>query len=343
MNEISAAEIARVTGGTVLGSADSRVSEVAPLEKASRGALSFVASAKYVSYLPGTRAGVVLVRPEWAPKRPEGCTAVVVEDPHSALAAVIPLLYTAAEPSPGVHETALVGPDCSIGNGVSIGPYAVVGAGCVIGRATVIGAHAVVGAGCRFGEGVTIDSHATVYDGVLIGDRSIVHSGARVGKAGFGYVWRDGHHKIPQIGGCRIESDVEIGTNVTIDRGSVGDTVIGQGTKIDNLVHIGHNVQIGKHVLIIAQVGISGSTKIGDGSVLAGQAGVGGHLEIGAGARIGGQAGVTGDVPGGATYSGYPARPHRESLRAQAAFFKLPAVIDRLKRIEAAVFRREPE
>ncbi|MFL5503474.1 MAG: UDP-3-O-(3-hydroxymyristoyl)glucosamine N-acyltransferase, partial [Gemmatimonadaceae bacterium] len=169
--------------------------------------------------------------------------------------------------------------------------------------------------------------------------RGSIHSGARIGCDGFGYVFRDGaHQKIPHVGRCIIGDDVEIGANSTIDRGSIDDTVIGNGTKIDNLVHVAHNVRIGEKCLLMAQVGVAGSVTIGDGAILAGQAGVSGHLSIGAGARLAAQAGVFGDIPAGETWSGYPARPHRESLRASAALFKLAGMMRRLEKLLA-----EPE
>jgi UDP-3-O-[3-hydroxymyristoyl] glucosamine N-acyltransferase len=178
-----------------------------------------------------------------------------------------------------------------------------------------------------------------LYAGVRIGARCIVHSGARLGADGFGYAWMDGgHRKILHVGGCVIDDDVEIGANTTIDRGSIGDTVIGQGTKIDNLVQIGHNCRVGKHVIIVSQVGISGSTVVEDGAVIGGQAGVQGHVTIGSGARVGAQAGVIGDIAPGATVSGYPARPHREAMRASAALQRMPGLLARITRIEKAVF-----
>ena len=199
-----------------------------------------------------------------------------------------------------------------------------------------IGAHGVVGARCEVGADAVLHPHVTLYDGVTVGARSIVHSGARLGSDGFGFVPEGGGlRKVPQVGGCVVGEDVEIGANTTIDRGSIGDTVVGPGTKIDNLVQIGHNCRIGRSVIIVSQVGISGSTKVGDGAVLGGQAGVQGHIEIGAGAKVGGQAGVTASVPAGVTVSGYPARPHREALRAQAALFKLADFMKRVERLLA--------
>jgi UDP-3-O-[3-hydroxymyristoyl] glucosamine N-acyltransferase len=174
----------------------------------------------------------------------------------------------------------------------------------------------------------------TLYSGSRLGERVILHAGVIVGSDGFGYVYRDNQHqRIPHVGRCIIENDVEIGANTTIDRGSISDTVIGAGTKIDNLVQIGHNVRIGRLCLLMAHVGIAGSATIEDGVILAGQAGIGGHLTIGRGARIAGQAGVFGDVPAGETWSGYPARPHKEALRAQAALFKLAKLLRPIERL----------
>jgi UDP-3-O-[3-hydroxymyristoyl] glucosamine N-acyltransferase len=221
-----------------------------------------------------------------------------------------------------------------LGKDVTVGPYAVVGDGASLGDNTVIDAHVVIGAGVSVGAHCHLFPGVTLYPGSTLANRVIAHAGVRIGGDGYGYVFSDGaHQKIPHVGRCLIHDDVEIGANTTIDRGSIDDTVIGAGTKIDNLVQIGHNCAIGKLCLIMSQVGLAGSTRIGDGVILGGQVGVRGHLEIGDGAKIGGQAGVFGDVPAGETWSGYPARPHRESLRASAALFKLAGMIKRLERL----------
>ncbi|MDE3053856.1 MAG: UDP-3-O-(3-hydroxymyristoyl)glucosamine N-acyltransferase, partial [Gemmatimonadota bacterium] len=235
---------------------------------------------------------------------------------------------------PGIHPTAVVGAGVELGEAPSIGPYVVVEAGAVLGDRVTIGAHSVIGAGARVGDDTQIYAGATVYARAQLGRRVIMQSGARIGSDGFGYVFGDGRHqKIPHVGGCILEDDVEIGANSTVDRGSIDDTIIGAGTKIDNLVHVGHNVRIGRLCLLMAQVGVAGSVRIEDGAILAGQVGVSGHHTVGKGATLAAQAGVFGDIPAGETWSGYPARPHKEALRAQAALFKLPGLLRRIERL----------
>lgn len=342
MPEFSVSDLSRRVEGQITGDASRPIRGVAPLDSAEAEDLSFVANARYLGYLASTRAGAVLlpVDAEWA--APANVVAIRVRDPHAALAILLPLLYPEEIEVPAIHVTAIIGAGAQLGSGVSIGPYAVIGRGCRIGDGCRIGAHAVVGDGAVLGAETVLHAHATLYRGVHTGVRCVIHSGARIGADGFGYVWTDGaHRRVPQVGGCRLEDDVEVGANATIDRGSIGDTVVDSGTKIDNLVQVGHNCRIGKHVILISQVGVSGSTVIGDHAVLAGQVGVQGHIRIGSGARVGGQAGVTADVPDGQSVSGYPARPHREAMRAQAALFRLPEFLRKIRRLERAVFGEE--
>ena len=329
---LRASEIAEIVGGELEG-ADTDIDGVAPLDGAGPTQLAFLAHARYLAHLARSSAGTILVAKSLADRAETERTRIVVDDVHRALAAVLPRLHPAPERRPsGVHPTAVVG-DGRLGEDVTVGPYAVLGDGVRIGDRVRIGAHAVVGAGCELGDDVELRAHVTMYPRVRVGARSILHSGARVGVDGFGYGAVDGEkRKLPQVGGCVIGADVEIGANTTIDRGSIGETRIGDGVKIDNLVHIGHNVRVGDGSTIVAQVGIAGSTTIGRGVTLAGQAGIQGHVEIGDGATIGGQAGVFGDVPADAVYSGYPARPHRESLRAYAALARLPKLMRQLRR-----------
>ena len=331
---ITAEAIAALVSGELIGDGKTAVSGVAPLDRAGGSELSILSSAKYAPMLAATRAGIVLIDPEFRDVVGQPRARIIVEQPLEKLLSLLPRLYPEKPLVPGVAATARIGKGAVLGERVSIGEYAVIGAGAKLAEGVTIGAHCVIGDDASLGEGSRLWPGVTIYPGATLGARTIVHSGARIGSDGFGYVFRDGaHHKIPHVGRCIIGDDVEIGANTTIDRGSIDDTVIGSGTKIDNLVHIAHNVRIGEKCLLMAQVGIAGSATVGDGVILAGQAGIGGHLSIGAGARIGAQAGVFGDVPAGETWSGYPARPHKDSLRALAASFKLAGMMRRLEKL----------
>ena len=331
---LTAAAIAAAVGGTLDGDGEAIVTGVAPLDRGEPHHLTFLASARYAPLLAQRELGVVLVTPELAASPGRVRARVIVAKPHDAMLALLPKLHPPAAHVPGIHPTAVLGRGVTLGERVAIGPYVVVGDGASIGAGTQLDAHVVVGAGVPVGGECHLYPGVTLYPGTVIGDRVRLHAGARLGSDGFGYVFRNGaHEKIPHVGRCIVESDVEIGANTTVDRGSVDDTVIGAGTRIDNLVHIAHNVRIGRLCLIMAQVGIAGSVRVEDGVVLAGQAGISGHHTIGAGARLAAQAGVFGDIPAGETWSGYPARPHKEALRAQAAMFRLPALIRGLERL----------
>ena len=328
---LTAAAIAELVGGDVEGDVNARVSSVASLDRAAAGQLSFCGSAKYAALLEGTAASVVLVSPDVAAGKTRAAR-VVVEKPQEALLSLLPRLYRVPPRQAGVHPTAVIGRGARIGAEAAIGAHVHVGDGAVLGDRVTLDANCSVGAGVVLGDDVHLYPNVTAYAGTRLGKRVAVHAGAVLGSDGFGYVYRNGRHeKIPHVGRCIIEDDVEIGAGTTIDRGSIDDTVIGAGTKIDNLVHVAHNVRIGRLVLIAAQTGISGSVRIEDGVVIGGQAGLAGHHTIGKGARVAAQAGVFGDVPAGETWSGYPARPHRESLRAHAALFKLTGMLKRLE------------
>ncbi len=331
---LTAADIAAAVGGEVRGDPAARVGAVAPLHRAGDGDLTFLATARYAPLLADRTPGVLLVTPELATTPGAPRSVVVVDKPLEALLGLLPRLYQAPRGTTGIHPTAVLGRGVRLGRDVAIGPCAVLGDGVSLGDGTVIDAHAVIGDGVPLGAQCHLFPGVTVYAGSVIANRVIAHAGVRIGGDGYGYVFAKGaHQKIPHVGRCIINDDVEIGANTTIDRGSIDDTVIGAGTKIDNLVQVGHNCTVGKLCLIMSQVGLAGSTKIGDGCILGGQAGTRGHLEIGDRARIAAQAGVFGDVPAGETWSGYPARPHRESLRASAALFKLAGMIKRIERL----------
>lgn len=330
-----ASDIAVLVQGELEGGADPEITGVAPLDRARPTELSFLAAPKYLAYVDASEAGLILVSPALAPKVGTARPRLVVGDVHGALARLLPVLYPEPQPRPGIDRAAVLGNGVTLGSDVTVGAYAVIGDGARLGERVRIGPHCVIGANCELDDDVVLHPHVVLYAGTRIGARSIVHAGARIGVDGYGYAFVDGaHRKIPQVGRCVIGKDCEIGANTTIDRGSIGATEIGDGVKIDNLVHIGHNVRVGDHSLIIAQVGIAGSTTIGRHVTLAGQAGIPGHLTIGDGATVAAQAGVFGDIPPGQVYSGYPARPHKESLRSQAAVSRLPELVRRVARLE---------
>ena len=331
---LTASAIAKLIDGTLTGDANATIDSVASLDRARSGQLTFCGSPKYAPMLAETSASIVLLAPDVASSPTRAPARIVVPKPQEALVSLLPKLYKAAARAPGVHTTAVIGTGARIGSDVSIGPFVQIGEGAVIGDRATIDSHCSVGAGVAIGEDCRIYSNVTLYQGTRLGNRVAIHASAVIGSDGFGYVsTRAGHEKIPHVGRCIIEDDVEIGAGTTIDRGSIDGTVIGAGTKIDNLVQIAHNVRIGRLCLIASQAGISGSVRIEDGVVIGGQAGFQGHHTIGKGARIGGQSGVFADVPAGEIWSGYPARPHKEALRATAALFRLAGMMRQLEHL----------
>ncbi len=324
----TAAAVAAQVGGRLLGDPTIVVEGVAPLDRAESHELSFLASARYAEWFHGTRAGVVLVSPELADTPGAPGARIIVDKPVDSMVALLARFHRTESRPVGVHPSAVISPSAHIGEGVAIEAHVVVKDDARIGDGCWIGASAVIGVGCTLGRDVRVHSGVVLYPFVEVGDRVLLHAGARVGREGFGFVpGPGGLVRIPHAGRCVLEHDVEIGANSCIDRGSVDDTIVGAGTKIDSLVHVAHNVRIGRMCFLIAQVGVAGSVRIEDGVRLGGQVGVGGHLTIGAGASVGAQGGVIGDVPPGATWSGYPARPHAEQMRAHAALLRLSRLV----------------
>lgn len=329
------AEAAALLEGRVKGDGGLSFARVAPVHDATDDDLAFLADRRYVGHLSTCTARALLVSEGLAEAEGGPDDRIVVQDAQKALQALLTALYPDEEVAGAVHGSAVVHPEARVADTVVIEAGAVIGPGVTLSDGVRIGANTVVGEGARIGRDCRLHPNVTIYPGAEIGARVIIHSGARIGVDGFGYVF-DGrnHRKVPQVGGCEIHDDVEIGANCTVDRGSIGRTVIGAGSKLDNLVHVAHNVRIGPRALLVAQVGIAGSTEVGEGAVFGGQAGIAGHVKIGAGARIGAQAGVIGDVDPGETVSGYPARNHREYLRAMAALMKLPELLKRFRSLE---------
>ena len=331
---LTASAISDLVKGKLHGDGAVTVTAVAPLDRAGMEHVSFLGNARYSALASETKAGVVLVSEELEDSVMNVPVRIVVPKPNEAVLAILPFLYPEKERAASIHPTAVVRRGARLGKNVVVDEYAIIGDGAEIGDNVWVGSHSVIGDNVIVGASSRIFPHVTLYSGAELGERVQLHSGSRIASDGFGYVQRAGkHEKIPHIGRCIIGSDVEIGANTTIDRGSVDDTVIGPGTKIDNLVQIGHNCRIGSMCLIMAQAGIAGSVRIEDGCIVAGQAGVGGHITIGKGARIAGQAGVFGDVPAGESWSGYPARPHKESLRTTGALFKLAGMLKRIEKL----------
>ncbi len=316
------AEIADHIGAQVhRGDGNLKISNVAPLDLAASGDISFIDNPRYLDHLAETRATACLAPKKFVDRVPENTAIILCQAPYLAFAETLKLFYPDGFQLTGLygegrlHDTAVVHPSAQLEDGVIVEPGAVIGAeakigsGSVIGANTVIGHHVCIGRQCYIGANVTIQ-HA------LIGDRVNIHPGTRIGQDGYGFAMTPfGHRKVPQIGRVIIQDDVEIGANTTIDRGAIRDTLIGEGTKIDNQVQIGHNVEIGRHCLLVAQAGISGSTKLEDFVVLAGKVGLSGHLTIGKGAQIAGGANVADDIPPGEKWAGTPARPIRQFMR----------------------------
>jgi UDP-3-O-[3-hydroxymyristoyl] glucosamine N-acyltransferase len=323
------------------GDGQLEIERVAGIEAAGPGDLTFVANSKYVPRLRDTRASAVILGRDihGAP-----CSVLRAAHPYLTFARAVELFTEAWHPPAGVHPTAIVESDAVLAEDASIGPYAVIGSGARIGSRTLVHAHVYVGRQAQIGADCVLHARVSIRERVRLGDRVIVQDGAVIGSDGFGFAKRpDGsHHKIPQIGGVVIEDDVEIGANTTIDRPAVGETRIGSGTKIDNLVQVAHGVTIGRHALLAAQVGIAGSATLEDGVTLAGQVGVAGHLTLGEGVIATAQTGIPNSVEAGAFISGYPAIPNRDWLKSSAVFRRLPelkklvsALEDRIAELEA--------
>lgn len=316
----SLAELAGRLGLTLGPGAEQgfEISDVAPLADAQPAHLSFLASKKHVPALQDSHAGAVLIREADAGSAPAGTALLLTADPERDYARAAALFYPQREVRGGIHEHASVDPSARLEDGVEVGPGAVIGAGVEIGAGTVIGPNAVIHEGCAIGRQCRIGANVTVAY-ALIGDRVIIHSSAAIGQDGFGYsMGAEGHLKIPQLGRVILQDDVEIGAGTTVDRGSAGDTVIGEGSKIDNLVMVAHNCRIGRHCIVVGQVGLSGSTVLEDFVVLAGQVGIAGHLTVGKGAIVVARSGVSNSLPAGGIYGGAPAKPVNEWKRETA-------------------------
>jgi UDP-3-O-[3-hydroxymyristoyl] glucosamine N-acyltransferase len=327
-------EIAEVVQGELLGSPTLVVKGVASLRDAQEGDLAFYGSPRYLSELRETEATAVLVPPHF--DQSVSCSLIKVEHPSAAFDRVIALLAPPSLPvATGIHPQASVAASALLGKNITLGPFVVIEEGVEIGDETVIGAHSFIGAGTKIGKNCLFYPRVTIRERSIIGNKVILQPGVVIGSCGFGYVSSaSGHEKIPQLGIVEIQDDVEIGANTTIDRARFGRTLIGHGTKIDNLVQIAHNVVLGPHNMICSQVGISGSTRTGLGVTLAGQVGLSGHIEIGDRAIIGAQSGLSKNVPPGAIVIGSPAKPIEQWKKNNFYVHNLGKLFDRVKVLE---------
>jgi len=322
-------EIAERIGGEIKGK-NVEIKNIADIESAVSGEITFISNPKYLSALKKTRASAVIA--------PSGLDtdipAVVCENPYLGFAKTISL-FREQPPLPDKGISSLASVSGAVAEGAAVGAFVFVGKGAKVGTGTALMPHVFIGEGAELGENCFIYPNVTVRENVKLGNNVIIHSGSVIGSDGYGYVQDEGiHKKIPQAGNVVVEDNVEIGANVCIDRAALSSTVIGEGTKIDNLVHIAHNVKIGKHCLILGQTGIAGSTVIGDYTTLASQSGISGHLKIGSRVTVGARGGVIKDLPDGVLVSGFPARDHREMMKVHAATMRLPEILEMFRKIK---------
>lgn len=328
----TASEIATQLGGEVIGDSTLVLRGFAPADRAQAGDLTFAENENYFARAEQSAASAIIVDGPYT-----SSLKVIIRVPNAriAFAKVLPLFFPEPVMQPGIHPTAIIAASANVDASAHVGPYCVVGENARIGARSVLQGTNHVGARCQLGQDVVLFPNVTIYPGSEIGDRVRIHSGTVVGSDGFGYVFDNGiHRKVPQIGNVIIREDVEIGANVTIDRGALGPTVIGKGTKVDNLVQIAHNVVIGEHCLVISQVGIAGSTRLGNYVILAGQAGLAGHLKIGNRVSVAAQSGVMNHIPDGEKWLGSPAQPDRQTKRQYIAIQRLPELLRRVQDLE---------
>lgn len=331
---ITLGELAEELGARLEGDPDIVINGVADIASSRQGHITFAESNRYFSMLKNCKASAVIL-PEDAPSCEKA--TLRVKKPRIAFVKLLQRCHPPAEQKPGIHKSSIISESASISEKATIGPLVTIDDGATVEDFAVISAGSYIGRDAKIGANTFIHPNVSVLNSVNIGKRCIIHANSVLGSDGYGFVTADGiHHKIPQVGIVEVGDDVEIGSCVTVDRATFGITRLGNGTKIDNLVHIAHNVVIGEHCLIVAQVGISGSVHIGDRVTLAGQVGVVGHLTIGSGSIIAARAVVTGDLPENSYVSGFPAKPHKEEIKIKAAMRKLPKLLKMIQQNKCA-------
>ena len=335
----TANEIAERVGGDVVGDGSIELDGFAQADAAMPGDLTFAENMQFFRLAEQSQANAILAPGKFTS---ETKTVIRVKDARIAFARVLPLFFPEKQFTPGIHPSAVIAKSADVANTATIGPNCIIGESAAIGEQTVLEANCTLGDQSTLGQATRLFPNVSVYSKCKLGDRVRIHAGSVIGSDGYGYVFDQDHHrKIPQVGSVVIENDVEIGANCTIDRGALGDTVIGEGTKIDNLVQIGHNVVIGKHCIIVAQNGIGGSTQIGEYSTLGGQVGVIGHITIGPKVMIAARSTVLNNLEGGKQYMGFPAVPNFQAKRALIATQQLPELIKRVRELEKQLANKD--
>lgn len=335
--EFTVATIAGFLKGEIEGNPEIKVNTVAKIEEGFAGALSFLANPKYEQYIYTTKSSVVLVNKSFVPSSPIEATLIKVENAYDAFATLLRLVDQSRPKKKGIHSTAIIEKSSKIGNDVYIGPYAYIGENCIIGDGCSVYPQVYIGDGTRLGNNTTIYSGVKIYHECQIGEGCIIHSGTVIGSDGFGFAPQSENEfmKIPQLGNVVLEDHVEIGANVTIDRATMGSTVIRRGVKLDNLIQIGHNVEVGENTVMASQTGISGSTKIGKNCMFGGQVGLAGHIKIANGTKIGAQAGILSEIKEENTaIIGTPAIEIKNFMRSSILFKKLPELSKKIDTLE---------
>ena len=337
--EFTAKQIAEFIQGTIVGDENAKVHTFAKIEEGVPGAISFLSNPKYIHYIYDTQASIVLVNRDFEPEHPVSPTLIRVDNAYESLAKLLALYESMKPKRTGIDPLAYVAPTAKIGKDVYLAPFSAVGDHAEIGDGTELHPHATVGSGAKVGKNCILYANTTVYHDCRVGNNCILHAGSVIGADGFGFMpnAQGGFDKIPQLGNVVIEDDVEIGANTCIDRAKTDSTVIRRGVKLDNLIQIGHNVQIGENTVSSAQTGIAGTSKVGRNCFLAGQVGIADHVTIGDRVKIGSQSGVDKDVPDGEVRMGTPALPGIKFHRANAVFRNLPELQQRLSALEKAV------
>ncbi|MBC7615794.1 MAG: UDP-3-O-(3-hydroxymyristoyl)glucosamine N-acyltransferase [Pedobacter sp.] len=340
--QFTAEQISEFLDGIIVGESSVKVGELAKIEHGCEGSLCFLSNPKYESYLYTTKASIVIVSSDFLPTQPVSCTLIKVKDPYSAFSVLLEKYNEALNPDNtqvGINQPCFIHSSAKIGKNVFIGAFCSIDENVEIGDNCRIYTQVYIGSGTKIASDSTIYAGVKIYNRSVIGSRVTIHSNAVIGSDGFGFAPQpDGtYHKIAQIGNVVIEDDVEIGSNTTIDRATMGSTFIRKGAKLDNLIQIAHNVDIGAHTVVAAQTGISGSTKLGDNSVIGGQVGIAGHLNLAKGTQIGAQAGINFNTEENKQWHGSPAQPLKEWMRSTVIFKKLPEVDKRISTLEAKV------